>query len=451
MKKSENMLLSIEFNEEEKLLNKKILASIIFVIILIIIIIIALMYTLNSKQGDNQENEITETGEIKKEEISIQEVSDAKEAYKLEEEINLYFNTIEIAAKEASYVEGENKEQEILEKLAIDSSKEFNLKRIYKLEANTKNTLYFLFGETIPTDLENLGEEERAKQNVYYTMTIDHENNTFDIMPYGEEYTNVIQYSENITDSIIQRNQLNSINKTIEKAYYNEILETEVTEEDLVRAYYEDYKNNALYYPEDAYAMIEEEYKAARFSSYEDYQQYVNEQRNILQTAMLSKYSIDELDGKTVYTLVDNYQNTYFVITQTSPMDYQIQLDNYTVKVPTYEEDYLKMTDEQKVATNAHIFIQMINTKDYQNAYNLLDDGFKANYFRTVQDFENYMRDHWFSYNIEADSSIQEQGNTFVYELTLINSSASTAERKNVTIIMQLQEGTDFVMSFTVE
>ena len=49
------------------------------------------------------------------------------------------------------------------------------------------------------------------------------------------------------------------------------------------------------------------------------------------------------------------------------------------------------------------------------------------------------------------ETTVQEQGNYYSYETTLKENSSSIAESKKLTVIMQLLEGTNFVMSFSIE
>lgn len=424
-------------------MKKNILKIIIIVLLIIIVLTIGLILHLEKGKSSHEEsNELGQEQDIPEEDIVISEIYDEKELFKIEKEVNQYFNNIESSEGEV--------EQNIIGILKIDNTNKFKLNRGYVLKPSSKNTLYFLEGEYLPKDLKNTTTDARIKQKVYYTLTIDNENNTFEIIPYGNEYKEAIEYEDEISDSKIDIETVSNISKEIKKTNYNQIIEDEISDEDLARRYYNDYKENALYFTEEAYSTLDEEYKKERFPTYEEYAKYIEEQKNIIENGILTKYSCDKTGEKTIYTLVDNYQNSYFVILDSSPMLYSIQLDNYTIKTENYEEKYKKMSDEDKVSVNAHIFIQMINTKDFKHAYNLLDNGFKNNYFQTLEAFENYMRNSWFSYNIEAEGDITKEGNNYIYELKLLNSSASTAEKKEVTIIMQLGEGTDFVMSFSV-
>lgn len=278
---------------------------------------------------------------------------------------------------------------------------------------------------------------DNSENKVYFIFRADPQNSTYSM----EEQDNV-----NSLDSIDLRTDITEINNTGNNTFEY----TTVNSEQMCRIYLNDYKDKELNNPEEAYSMLDDEYKKIRFPTYEDFQEYLNEYRNIIQNSVLTSYYSEIKDDYTEYILVDNYNNSY-TVRSTGIWDYKIMLDNYTIKVDTYEKEYNNLDDEAKVQANIHIFLQMINTKDYTHAYEKLADGFKSNYFNTLESFEDYMKNNWFSYNILADIDISEEANSYVCNVTLRDGAGSAANQTNKTIIMQLREGTDYVMSFTVE
>ena len=278
---------------------------------------------------------------------------------------------------------------------------------------------------------------DNSENKVYFIFRVDPQNSTYSM----EEQDNV-----NSLDSIDLRTDITEINNTGNNTFEY----TTVNSEQMCRIYLNDYKDKELNNPEEAYSMLDDEYKKIRFPTYEDFQEYLNEYRNIIQNSVLTSYYSEIKDDYTEYILVDNYNNSY-TVRSTGIWDYKIMLDNYTIKVDTYEKEYSNLDDEAKVQANIHIFLQMINTKDYTHAYEKLADGFKSNYFNTLESFEDYMKNNWFSYNILADIDISEEANSYVCNVTLRDGAGSAANQTNKTIIMQLREGTDYVMSFTVE
>lgn len=276
--------------------------------------------------------------------------------------------------------------------------------------------------------------------DIYVLVRVDNDNMTYSIerIDYDAESLNEIDLSTDIT--------------YIPDEGDNTFEYITVTSEDMCRKYLEDFVQKELNDPEEAYSLIDEEYKSIRFPTFEEYQAYIEEYQGILQNASLSQYSVEMKEDYTEYILVDNY-NTSYTIKAEGIWDYTIRLDNYTIKVDTYEEDYNQLSEEQKVQTNVQIFLQMINTKDYRHAYAVLDETFKNNNFNTLDSFHEYVNNNFFEYNLNTTSniSVNKEGNTYIYETTIKSGAGSAAEAKTFTVIMQLQEGTDFKMSFNIQ
>ena len=77
--------------------------------------------------------------------------------------------------------------------------------------------------------------------------------------------------------------------------------------------------------------------------------------------------------------------------------------------------------------------------------YNKLDDTFKQTNFKTVQDFANYATQNFAGKQLKYEEC-QQQGNLYIFDIKIIDGTKQTSKR----MIMQLKDGTDFVMSFNV-
>ena len=275
----------------------------------------------------------------------------------------------------------------------------------------------------------------------YYIFRVDLENMTYEL----EEIEDGVY--ENIDQIKLEDDETEIPNKGNNAFKYES-----VSNVDMCRKYLEDFRQKELNNPEEAYSMLDEEYRNERFPTFEEFQEYVNSCRDMIQYSSLSKYDVEIKDNYTEYILVDNYNNSYTIRT-TGIWDYTILLDNYTIKVDTYEEEYNKSSIDQKIQANVYIFLQMINTKDYYHAYELLDETFKNNNFDTLDKFKEYVNTNFFNYNLNTTSNvdISNEGSTYIYETKIRSGAGSAAETKKLTVIMQLKEGTDFVMSFSLE
>lgn len=277
------------------------------------------------------------------------------------------------------------------------------------------------------------------QEEMYLIIRVDMENSTYKI----EEIHNTV-------------NHINQINletnlKYIEENGENYFEFVTMRDEHTCRMYLKHFTQMELENPEEAYSKIEEEYRKERFPTFLDYQEYIEKCKQIIEEGILAKYLVNYHDDYVEYILVDNYDN-YYTIKANAVLDYSIILDNYTIKLENYEENYKKLTDEKKVQANVYLFLKMINTKDYRHAYELLSDTFKNNNFATLEEFKEVIQNSFFSYNLDTqNANVKKEGNYHIYETTIKESSSSAAESKKLTVIMQLKEGTDFVMSFNLE
>ena len=76
----------------------------------------------------------------------------------------------------------------------------------------------------------------------------------------------------------------------------------------MCRIYLEDFTQLELNNIEEAYNLIDEEYRKERFPTIHEYQEYVEGYREVIQTGVLYQYSADYKDDYTEYILVDNYE-----------------------------------------------------------------------------------------------------------------------------------------------
>ena len=378
---------------------KKVVKIIAIVVFIICIICIALLYMLK-QQENNTDMQVTE-GDTLNVEYVTEKLRDPTTFFAIEDYIQKDFEE-KFVAKDMNVLSGER----------IDS--------------------YAIYGEKIDETLNEV-------QKMYFIFRIDIENMTYDIEELNESYNNINEINLETNIQEIQKDGANSFEA-----------ET-VTSEQMCRIYLEDFTQLELNNPEEAYNLIDEEYKKERFPTFEDYQKYIEGYKDVIQTGALYQYATDYKDDYTEYILVDNYGTSY-TVKETSVMNYTIKLDNYTIKVDNYNEDYIKLSDENKVQSNVYIFLQMINTKDYLHAYELLDDTFKNNNFDTLDKFEEYIKQNFFSFNYNStEVDVTQEGEYYIYESTIRNNAGNTAESKRLTVIMKLLEGTDFVMSFSIE
>ncbi len=269
---------------------------------------------------------------------------------------------------------------------------------------------------------------------IYCIVNLDYYNMTFSIKPIlNETYDDINKIElEEETEEIYENNN-------------NTFIYNRISEEDLISKYIYYYKTNAVLNSDIAYNLLDKEYREKRFGNIEEYKTYVENNKEKIYSSLLDSYQIKEDGDNTRYICIDQYGN-YYIFTENAVMDYTVILDTYTIDLPEFTERYETATEQQKVALNIDKFMQAINNKDYKYAYNCLADSYKNNYFKTQADFENYAKENFYASSTVGYSEFAEEGDVYTYSVVLTDNE--TEEQMNKTFIMQLGEGTDFVLSF---
>ena len=103
-----------------------------------------------------------------------------------------------------------------------------------------------------------------------------------------------------------------------------------------------------------------------------------------------------------------------------------------------------------KVTLNIQKVFAALNEKDYNYVYKKLADGFKQNYFNTLEEFEAFTKDNFFD-KMEVEYLVYKKESEDYYSYSIRLKDKNSSNTKDLRIIMKLQSGTDFVMSFNVD
>jgi hypothetical protein len=135
---------------------------------------------------------------------------------------------------------------------------------------------------------------------------------------------------------------------------------------------------------------------------------------------------------------------------ETNPLEYTMMLDSYTIDRTEFIEKYDNGEDKTKVELNIGKFIEALNTKDYEYIYNHLDEEFKNNNYKTVNDLEKYITTNFYDKNSISLDKYEEQNGIYIYDLNLKNAK-NESESKALRIVLELEDNRNFVMSFSME
>lgn len=436
--------------------NNIILLAIVLIIVIIIIIsiILGIIYKVNKEGTDLNSNTEFEQTDTYIANNDIIEVKNRNKYFAIQKIVNSYFYYIQEMNGDIPYhldeqykdeVIQEQKEEglKVIKELSNEylknktdneiqkegkrySSYDIKIKDMYMMEKSSNINIYFV----------NVLLEDEIFEIVVKTDSL---NMTFSIFP-----NNFVEENNNDRQKMINKIS----NENIKGNNYNKYSLINITDEYMAKLYFNEYKEQMKNNVEEAYKLLDSNYSAIRFGNLLTFTEYV---QNILnENIQIKEFMVNDNDEYKEYVCKDQYSNLY-TFKETAVMKYTLTLDTYTLEQPKFNEEYEKATNQKKVQMNIDKFFQMINAKDYKAAYSVLNDEFKNNYFKTEKDFEKYMKQKVFLYNdVEYVNYQGEISSIYKYDLTIKN-RLDNSQEFDISIIMQLKEGTDFVMSFSIE
>lgn len=427
--------------------NKKILLIICILIIILVIILVVMLNLLkeyNSSDNTNTEFEQQILYETNK---NISKVENRNEYYVVDNIVATYMRYINNLKKEdkedsdiamysildQEYISEFNiTENDIKEKFNIYTTNEkVYIEDMYQIELSASSNIFIVYGNTINTN-----------ENFQIMVKADSSNNAFSIFP--KEYMDKYNYS--------YESDVNSIkisDENIEPNNYNQFEYVNINDEQMAIYYFEDLKNR-IFEENKLYNVLNVDYISKKFSSIEEFNIYLENLKQIIMQRNIVSYQINNQDGYTQYVLIDQ-NGKYYIFNETAVMDYTVILDTYTIDLPQFTEKYNESTDQEKVLLNIQKVFDAINDGDYRYVYNKLDSTFRQNNFPTETDFENYIKQNFYASNNFEFSNYKSSGNLHIYDISFTDKNNASSEKKTKNFIMQLKEGTDFVMSFNVQ
>ena len=319
--------------------------------------------------------------------------------------------------------------ENVLEKVPDNGKVEFTPLEMYQLLGNYR-TQYAVYGE-----MENMETEEKTQ--CYFIVDVDKTNSSFYITPVEfSKYANVKDIPLSDKDTSIELNDNNYFSYTV------------MQENDIMLKYFSYYKRLMQENPDMAYLLLDEEYRNKRFGSVEEFKNYVSKNQEDIQTYVAKEYEVNNLEDGTEYICQDQYKHSY-IFKVSAVMQFQVKLDTYTIESDEVKQRYQNADERRKVEMNVDKWIQMLNHRDYKAAYAVLDESFKAQYFQTVEWFEEYMRGKFpYYYGLNLSDYSNEAG-LYIQKILLTDITAKIKMTVPETIVMKLTDD-GFVMSFRV-
>lgn len=425
---------------------------IMIAVIVIIIILLGILLSVNKKK-------VEEYGEELPEEISekvpegLNPQDDPEMFYSVSNYIQSYLDYVSVNFETREDKTLEEKGQMLLDILNENYKKRNNL--------NSRNILDHMYkGENhlsfYPLHMKQLI-EGNIFTNVVYGFIEDYETGTYLQSAYYIVRLDVESYAVDVEPvnnvNSIDEVQISKDTKKIEVNDYNQFVSTTINVPNLINRYIANYKKLCKTYPDLAYCYLDKEYREKRYGSLEEFKTEIAKEdalAEINKDSIMEKYQVQQQEGYRRIVCIDE-KGKYYIINETSTMQYTLILDTYTINIPEFLEKYQKANAQEKVILNIDKFMQAINDKNYKFAYSVLADSFKERNFKTLTDFENYAKSNFYENN---KFSYEKFGNEadmyYTYEVKMTEASQEISF-KTKTFIVLLKDGTDFEISFNLD
>lgn len=442
-------------------IRKYLLLTIVCVLIIIIVIILIINKNFETKY-EYEEHPDEEYYEIGLTEFEV--VTDASFFFKIEDCLNLYYEYLNINEfEEEEYIPGmeestatimgitseDEKRQAIIDVLSSKYIKENNItaKNLYDFveavdlekykiqiskeevytNSNIKNC--YVVGKIINKD------NYKVMKNIYFIVNSNVEDDCFSIYPLDKE-------PKNLKDLIN--------NEKIDENNYNVVPATVITDEEKVVKYFSNFKMNAINKTDYAFELLDEEYRKKRFNnSREEFDKYIDSNIDEISQNTLKKYMFQTNGGNREYICKDKYDN-FYIFEESGIMQYTVKLDTYTIESDEFKETYEKASEQDKIGMNIDKWFSMLNNRDYQAAYKVLDETFRNDNFGSVDQFEEYMRELYPLHYTTEKGNIKKESNAYIQDIIIKDITEEDKNEYDNNIIMQLKEGTEFSMSFYI-
>lgn len=110
------------------------------------------------------------------------------------------------------------------------------------------------------------------------------------------------------------------------------------------------------------------------------------------------------------------------------------------------------MGERDRMETYFAEYIAHVEKEEYEQAYVLLNETFKANYFPTLEEYKNYVKQKYPSMIGVEYNDIERQGEYYILFISIINPLANKGENSsfNQRIVLYERDFNDFELSFSV-
>lgn len=439
---------------------RKILKYLIIIVTIICIVCLTILVALNKERLNKEKiekNEIQELEQIEYENvITEQEEQDTSRKLRYTDNRTNYFTVrglVQNFINESAY----RNTDKIMSMLSNDYINEYkvtedNVFSNIDISPIKNNKIYLVYNtDTIlESEQENyilsylVSIKYRMSNSEQYINTkvlviIDKQELKYEIYPYKYILDN---HLESLKAGEKLELKISSLPEDAQKFSYQEKSNIELANE-----LFEDWKEKIVYDKKDAYSKLNNQYKEKRFSNYNSFTDYLSNKKYI---PTINQYRVYSKDDYTDYICTDQYNNYYIFKVQGGVMRYTVFLDNYTVELESFKENYDKSDDSGKIAIQTGKFKQMLNLKDYNAIYSKLNEKFKDNNFKTVSDLKKYLDEKIYNINTIEIQEITKKDDYYVCN-GVIRNQQNQNEQKSIVIAIKLIGSNEFELSFSIK
>lgn len=110
-----------------------------------------------------------------------------------------------------------------------------------------------------------------------------------------------------------------------------------------------------------------------------------------------------------------------------------------------------KVSESERIRIYLGTYFRHIENKEYEEAYNLLYQEFKNNYFPTIEEFQKYMQEQEYPDMLAIEyEDIEMQGEYYIVNVNITDFLPnSNKELKSITLIVKENDYNNYYISFT--
>ena len=395
-----------------------------FIIIAIIVLLVIIIFTyliLKNKDINEEEpqNEIENTSNNVTNRESTSTENEDTLTYSLKRTTDDYDYFIALHCLESFYdfqdYDGSNLQlidTKVIEELKLNENNFLNtetkgycIDEIYKQDINKNEKIYAVYFR--------IGVDLLKTENCVVWIRINNEDKVFYIYPF--EYLNKNNYLNLKEDNVIKTDKFEEIeDRKINKFAEEDIIMDKTT---CMQEIFSRYKFDLMIDRKHLYNTSDEKYRNAKFKTFEQLEQYIEENRSDLYLESIKEFNVSDYDTYKQYSGTGTYENIY-IFNVENMMQYTLRLDIYSIITDDYKETYDMLLPNVKAKYCIGRIIEAINNKDYEFVYEKLDPIQKSNYYSKIEDLITYIQTYFWEkndYSFEESYMISPQ----VYQYTI--------------------------------